>query len=165
MREEKNRLDPVDMEFDVGPGFLFLSDSQEGQTSPEHGECSDEDGKKPLEEATGSIDEVSDTSSDDDSCVIVEDTHAPKDPKFQEHVVDQEQRNKKTAEISTKILSPVAQPVHPVEHPGCPKAETHDSGMTMSIITLQSSMAHQKGHIKQNQCHINQEQQHINLWQ
>lgn len=128
MREEKNRLDPVDMEFDVGPGFLFLSDSQEEPSSPEHGERSDENAKKPLEEATGSkpkehaIDEVSDASSDDDSCVIVEDTEVQKDPKIQERVVDQEQGIKKTAEISTKILSPAAQPVRPVEHPVRPKA-------------------------------------------
>lgn len=119
MREEKNRLDPVDMEFEVDPGFLCLSDSQEGQTFPEHGKCSDEDGKKPLEEATGSkpkenaIDEVSDTSLDDDSRVIVEDTEVQKDPKIQECVVDQEQGHQKTAETSAKSLSPVAQPVRP----------------------------------------------------
>ncbi|XP_075814609.1 circadian clock protein PASD1 [Microtus pennsylvanicus] len=118
MREAKNRLDPVDMEFEVGPGFLFLSDSQEGKTSPEHGDCSDENGKKPLEEATSSkpkehaIDEVSDTSLDD-SYVIVEDTEVQKDPKIQEHVVDQEQGHQKTAETSAKSLSPVAQPVRP----------------------------------------------------
>ncbi|XP_049979561.1 uncharacterized protein [Alexandromys fortis] len=117
--EAKKGLDPVDMEFDVGPEFLFLSDGQEEQTSPEHGECSDENGKKPLEEATGSkpkehaIDEVSDTSSDDDSCAIGEDTEVQKDPKIQERVVDQEQGHQKTAETSTQSLSPVAQPVRP----------------------------------------------------
>ena len=114
MIEAKYRLDPVDMEFEVGPEFL-LSDSQEEQTSPEHGKCSDEDEKKPLEEATGSKpkDEVSDPSLDDDSFVKVEDIEVQKDPKIQERVVDQEQGHQKTAETSAKSLSPVAQPVRP----------------------------------------------------
>lgn len=111
-------IDPVDTEFEVGPEFL-LNDSQEGQTSPGHGECSYEDRKEPLEEAMGSkpkehaVDQVSDASSNDDSTVIMEDTDVQKDPKIEEHVLDQEQGHQKTVETSAKSKSPVAQPVHP----------------------------------------------------
>ncbi|CAO2621710.1 hypothetical protein LEMLEM_LOCUS17308 [Lemmus lemmus] len=120
MIEAKYRLDLVDNEFEVGSEFL-LSDSQEGQTSPESGEFSDEDEKKPLEGATGwkpkehAIDEIPDASSDDDYCEIVEDTDVQKDPKIQEVVVDQEQAHEKTVET-------IAQPVHPVADPVCPEA-------------------------------------------
>ncbi|CAO2621616.1 hypothetical protein LEMLEM_LOCUS17282 [Lemmus lemmus] len=118
MIEAKHSLDPVDMEFEVGPEFL-LSDSQKGQNSPKYGECSSKDGKKPLEEATGSkpkeyaIDEAPGACPDDYSCVIVEDTEIQKDPKIQELVVDQEQRHQKTVETSAQSPSPVAQPVRP----------------------------------------------------
>ncbi|CAO2621708.1 hypothetical protein LEMLEM_LOCUS17307 [Lemmus lemmus] len=128
MIEAKYRLEPVDNEFEVGSEFL-LSDSQEGLTSPESGEFSDEDEKKPLEGATGwkpkehAIDEVTDDSSDDDYYEIVEDTDVPKDPKIQEVVVDQEQAHQKTVETIPKRPSPVAQPVYPVAQSMCPVAQ------------------------------------------
>ncbi|XP_034342478.1 uncharacterized protein LOC117695937 [Arvicanthis niloticus] len=101
--DPKYMLEPQDREFEVGPEFL-LNDSQDTEATPEQGECTEEDVKKPLVEAKLSnpkehvIDEYSachDASSDDDFCIITEDTEHKKDPKFQEVVVGQEQGHQK----------------------------------------------------------------------
>lgn len=101
--DPKFMLEPNDMEFEVGPEFL-LNNNQDEQASSEQGECTEEDVKKPLEEAKVSnpkehvIDEDSahhDTSSDDDCCVIIEDTENEKDPKIQEVIISKEQGHQK----------------------------------------------------------------------
>ncbi|EGW05117.1 Transmembrane gamma-carboxyglutamic acid protein 3 [Cricetulus griseus] len=118
MVEPKNKLEPVDIEFEVGSEFL-LSDSQEEQFFSEHGECNDDNVKKSLEEETGFnlkehvIDETPGSSSDEDYCVIVEDTEDEKGPKIPEVIVDQGQRHQKTVETAPKGPSTVVQPVRP----------------------------------------------------
>ncbi|GAB1302841.1 Predicted gene 1141 [Apodemus speciosus] len=104
--DPKYMLEPNDMEFEVGPEFI-LNDIQDEQATPEQGECTEEDVKKPLEETKVSdpkehaVDEDSahrDTSSDDDCCIILEDTQNKKDPKIQEVVIAQKQGHQKTPE-------------------------------------------------------------------
>nr|XP_034342479.1 circadian clock protein PASD1-like [Arvicanthis niloticus] len=48
--DPKYMLEPQDREFEVGPEFL-LNDSQDTEATPEQGECTEEDVKKPLVEA------------------------------------------------------------------------------------------------------------------
>nr|XP_042125104.1 uncharacterized protein LOC121825700 isoform X2 [Peromyscus maniculatus bairdii] len=106
------------MEFEVAPKFL-MDDSQEKQASPEQGECTDEDVKKPLEEAMGSnpkehvIDKVPGASSDEDHCVIVDEIEVKKGPKIQKPIVDQREGHQKIVETTAKCLSTVVQPVRP----------------------------------------------------
>ncbi|XP_076417786.1 uncharacterized protein LOC107400241 isoform X2 [Peromyscus maniculatus bairdii] len=108
--------DPVDIEFEVAPEFL-LSDSEEEEASPER-ECSNEDVKKALEEATGSnpkdhvIHEVP-RPSDEDSCVIVEQIEVKNGPKIQEPIVDQGKEHQKIVETAPKCPSTVVRPMHP----------------------------------------------------
>lgn len=93
------------MEFEVPPEFL-LNDSEE-EASPEQGDCTEEDVKKPLEETKVSnpkehvIDEGSAIlaiSSDDESCIIIEDTGDKKDPEIKEVVTAQVQGHQKAPE-------------------------------------------------------------------
>ncbi|XP_052600977.1 circadian clock protein PASD1 [Peromyscus californicus insignis] len=117
MIDPKYFQDPMDKEFEVAPEFL-LSDSEEEQASPEQRECSNENVKKPLEEATGSnrkdhvIHEVP-GPSDEVSCVVLEQIEVNKDPKIQEPIVDQGQEHQKIVETAPKCTSTVVQPVHP----------------------------------------------------
>ncbi|KAL6036937.1 hypothetical protein STEG23_015249 [Scotinomys teguina] len=112
----KNLLEPVGMEFKAASEYL-LNDSQEEQASPEH---SDENVKKPLEEAMGSkpkehvIDEVPDDSSDEDYCAIVEDYNVKIGRKTREPIVDQVQGRQKTVERAPQCASTVARPVQPM---------------------------------------------------
>ncbi|XP_031194221.1 circadian clock protein PASD1 [Mastomys coucha] len=103
--DPKNMLEPQDMEFEVPPEFL-LDDSEE-EASPEQGDCTEEDVKKPLEETKVSnpkehvIDEGSAIlaiSSDDESCIIIEDTGDKKDPEIKEVVTAQVQGHQKAPE-------------------------------------------------------------------
>nr|XP_034342490.1 uncharacterized protein LOC117695955 [Arvicanthis niloticus] len=119
--DPKYMLEPQDREFEVGPEFL-LNDSQDTEATPEQGECTEEDVKKPLVEAKLSnpkehvIDEYSvchDASSDDDFCIITEDTEHKKDPKFQEVVVGQEQGHQKVSEAAPSCPTTPLQAVHP----------------------------------------------------
>ncbi|XP_021044412.1 uncharacterized protein LOC110314339 [Mus pahari] len=117
--DPKYMLEPQDMEFEVGPEFL-LNDSQEEQASLEQGECTEEDVTKPWEEAKVSnpkehvIDEDSahqDASSDDDSCIIIEDTEDKKDPKTQEVIKIKEQGDQQAPEA---VLPRPTTPLRPV---------------------------------------------------
>nr|XP_034342488.1 uncharacterized protein LOC117695952 [Arvicanthis niloticus] len=119
--DPKYMLEPQDREFEVGPEFL-LNDSQDTEATPEQGECTEEDVKKSLVEAKLSnpkehvIDEYSachDASSDDDFCIITEDTEHKKDPKFQEVVVGQEQGHQKVSEAAPSCPTTPLQAVHP----------------------------------------------------
>ncbi|XP_076562257.1 LOW QUALITY PROTEIN: uncharacterized protein LOC117695954 [Arvicanthis niloticus] len=119
--DPKYMLEPQDREFEVGPEFL-LNDSQDSEATPEQGECTEEDVKKPLVEAKLSnpkehvIDEYSachDASSDDDFCIITEDTEHKKDPKFQEVIVGQEQGHQKVSEAAPSCPTTPLQAVHP----------------------------------------------------
>nr|XP_034342493.1 LOW QUALITY PROTEIN: uncharacterized protein LOC117695961 [Arvicanthis niloticus]XP_034348949.1 LOW QUALITY PROTEIN: uncharacterized protein LOC117701240 [Arvicanthis niloticus] len=113
--DPKYMLEPQDRELEVGPEF-HLNDSRDEQASPEQGECTEEDVKKPLVEAKISnpkehvIDEYfacHDASSDD------EDSEDKKDPKFQEVIVGQEQGHQKAPEAAPSIPTTALQAVHP----------------------------------------------------
>ncbi|KAL1766523.1 protein model 1141, (NCBI) [Sigmodon hispidus] len=110
-------LEPLDIEFEVAPEFL-LNDSEDEQSSLKQGEHSKVDMKKPLEEAKGPnpkehvIDEALGASSDEDCCVIVENTEVKKGPKIRELTVDQGQGTQKTLEAAPKCPSTVVTPVH-----------------------------------------------------
>lgn len=119
--DPKFMQEPQDIEFEVGPEFL-LNDSQDEQASTEQEECTEEDVKKPLEEAKISnpkehaIDEDSachDASSDDDVCIITEDTEDKKDPKVQEVIVGQEQKRQKAPEAALSCSTTPLQAVRP----------------------------------------------------
>lgn len=150
MVEPKNKLEPVDIEFEVGSEFL-LSDSQEEQFFSEHGECNDDNVKKSLEEETGFnlkehvIDETPGSSSDEDYCVIVEDTEDEKGPKIPEVIVDQGQRHQKTVETAPKGPSTVVQPVRPEavvepmvrkDLPACDEVEVHLKVFQNTLFSL-----------------------------